>query len=925
MLPEPETLQAWHSRTAAALAEELGVSPEVGLSKSEAALRLKRWGPNVLPESKRRTFLHALIQQFANFLILLLLGATVLAAAIGEYVDAATIAAIVVLSAALGLMQEGRAEKTIQTLRAMMAPTARVLREGQVIELPAPELVAGDIVLLEVGNYIPADLRLVNAPSFSVNEASLTGESLPVQKDADLTLPEETPVSDRRNSAFAGMIVTYGRAVGIVAATGSRTEMGRIATLIATFEEGETPLQRRLAGLGRTLGIAAIAVAGIIFPVGLASGEELVDMILTTVSLAVAAVPEGLPAVVTISLALGMQRMAKRGALVRRLSAVETLGAATVIASDKTGTLTKGEMTVVRLYMGPGLPPLEVTGVGFDPSGGFQADGRVVEAQGDPHLEQLLTAGALCNDALIQNEDGQWRVVGDTTEGALIVVAAKAGLERARLEEERPREAEVPFSSERRRMSTIHGGENVQILYHKGAAESVLPLCSRYQHGTESLPISDPSRSEILAANLDLATQGLRVLALAYRPLETMPLLDKVEEDLTFLGLAAILDPPRAEVREAVVLCYQAGIQPVMITGDHAATARAIAKDLRILSGDDGVLTGVDLEKLDDAALQAIVEQVHVYARISPEQKVRIVEALQARGHVVAVTGDGVNDAPALKRAEIGAAMGITGTDVAKEAADMVITDDNFASIVAAVEEGRKIFANIRNFVVFLVSANVGEILVMFTGVIAQLPLPLLPAQILWVNLVTDSLPALALSMEPGEPGAMKRPPLPASEPVVTRTLGWFLLLRGIVEAAVVLAAFVIWLEVFDASDDEARTVGLATLIVAELLKAHASRSIYHTAFGLGLFKNLYLWAATIASFGLLVLVIYIGPLQDAFHTEPLGLREWAAVFGFGCIPFLVIEALKLSPWRMHPPGLPDQPDLPEPVASPALRPETNA
>jgi Ca2+-transporting ATPase len=482
-------------------------------------------------------------------------------------------------------------------------------------------------------------------------------------------------------------------------------------------------------------------------------------------------------------------------------------------------------------------------------------------------------------------------------------MATKAGMDRTPLELQWPRQAEVPFSSERRRMSTVNQSADELDLYHKGAAENVLPLCTRYQCGPEIIELTLEQRNEILAANLDLAAQGLRVLALAYRPLEEELPIDELEQDMVFLGLAAIQDPPRPEVREAVALCHEAGIQPVMITGDHAATARAIARDLQMIREDEAVLTGAELERLSPEELQAQIQRVHVYARISPEQKVQIVEALQAQGHIVAVTGDGVNDAPALKRGDIGAAMGITGTDVAKEAADMIITDDNFASIVAAVEEGRKIFANIRNFVVFLVGANVGEILLMFSAVLVQLPLPLLPAQILWVNLVTDSFPALALSMEPGEPGVMKRRPLPPQEPVVTRQLAWLLGLRGVIEAGVVLAAFLVWLKVLDVSEDEARTVALATIVFAELLMAHASRSVYHTAVDLGAFKNLHLWAATIACLGLLVLVVYVGPLQDAFHTEPLGLREWAGVAAFGCVPFLAIEAFKLSPWRMRPPG----------------------
>ena len=889
-----------HSASAEEVALTLATDASTGLTSAETEARLARYGPNVLPEAPGRTLLQASVEQFANFLILLLLAATVLAAAIGEYLDAGTIAAIVVLSAVLGVAQEWRAERALQALKGMMAPTARVVRDGRVRELPAPLVVPGDVVLLEVGNYVPADLRLAEAVSLSLDESSLTGESAPIRKDPSLVLPSDTPVSDRRNCAFAGTLVTYGRGVGIAVATGASTEIGRIATLIGTYEREETPLQRRMSGLGRWLGGAAIAISALIFGIGAATGEDLLDMLLTSVSLAVAAVPEGLPAVVTISLALGMQRMARRNALMRRLSAVETLGSATVIASDKTGTLTKGEMTVVSIYLGPEQPPVDVSGVGYDPTGDFRRGDETVDPQGDQHLRLLLVAGALCNDARLQEEGGRWRVVGDTTEGALVVLAAKARLPWEQLERDQPRQSEVPFSPERRRMTTVHRWSDRHVAFLKGAPDVVLPLCSRQQRGREVIGLPQEDRDRILTANEELASRGLRVLALAYRPIERSLPDEELEEDLVFLGLAAIQDPPRPEVREAVALCHQAGILPVMITGDHAATARAIACELKIAGSDGAVLTGADLNRMSEEELREAMGRVRVYARISPEQKVRIVEALRREGHIVAVTGDGVNDAPALKRADIGVAMGISGTDVAKEAADMVITDDNFASIVSAVEEGRKIFDNIRNFVVYLLGANLGEILVVFVGVAGGLPLPLLPMQILWVNLVTDSLPALALSMEGGYPHAMRRPPRPPREGVVTGPIASMLAVRGVVVAAAVLAAFILWLKVFDAADDGARTVAFATLIVAELLKAYGSRSLYRTAVGLGFFSNPYLVGGTLISFGLLLAVLYLPPLQEAFHTEGMGPREWLAVGGLGFVPLLVIEGMKLSPWRLR-------------------------
>ncbi len=889
-----------HAALAEAVASWLSTDAGSGLTTAEAEARLARYGPNALPEARRRTLLRSFVEQLTNFLILLLLAATILAAAMGEYIDAATIAAIVILSAVLGVVQEWRAERSIEALRVMMAPTARVVRDGRTGEVPAASLVPGDFVLLEVGNYVPADLRLVEAPNLRLNESSLTGESTQVAKDASALLDRETPVADRSNCAFAGTLVTYGRGRGIVIATGASSEVGRIAALLSRYEEEETPLQHRMSSLGRVLGAAAVAICVLIFVVGAATGKELVEMLLTAVSLAVAAVPEGLPAVVAMGLALGMQRMARRNALVRRLSAVETLGSATTIASDKTGTLTKGEMTAVRVYLGADVPPLEVSGVGYEPRGEFRRDGQRIEPADDPQTKLLLTACVLCNDARLAEEEGHYQVVGDTTEAALLVLSGKAGLSLRQLEQEQPRQGEVPFSSERRRMTTIHRLDGSLVAYHKGAPDVVLALCSHRQVGADVRQLGEEDRTRIMAANDELAAAGRRVLAIAYRTL-AQPLPDEeLEQELVFLGLVGMEDPPRPEAHRAVLTCREAGIQPVMITGDHEATAMAIARQLGMAGREGSPVGGTDVRKMDDAELQDAVRRRRVFARITPEQKVRIVEALRANGHIVAVTGDGVNDAPALKRAHIGVAMGMTGTDVAKEAADMVITDDNFASIVAAVEEGRKIFNNIRNFTAYLLGANVGEILIVLAGVVGGIPLPLLPMQILWVNLVSDSLPALALGMEPGDPDAMRRAPRPPEEPVVTGRIAWVLGLRGLVEAGAVLAAFVLWAEVLDASDDKARTMAFATIITAELMMAYGSRSLFRPVASLGLLTNRHLMAALLLSFGALLVVLYAPPLQDAFRLEPLGLREWLVVVGLGAVPLIVIEAMKVSPWRLR-------------------------
>jgi Ca2+-transporting ATPase len=891
-----------HAQSTADVCAILQTDATRGLSSDEAERRLSLYGPNVLPEAAGRTLLRALADQFTNFLILLLLAATVLAAAIGEYVDAITIAAIVLLSAMLGLAQEWRAERTLQALRAMMAPSARVFRDDRIRDIPGAELVPGDVVLLEVGQYVPADLRLLEGVRLNINESSLTGESVEVGKDSEPVVGEDTPVSDRVNCAFASTMVTYGRGRGVVCATGSMTEVGRIATMIGAYEEEQTPLQRRMSGLGRWLGAAAIMVSVAVFAVGSATGKDLLDMLLTAVSLAVAAVPEGLPAVVVISLALGMQRMARRNALMRRLSAAETLGSATVIATDKTGTLTKGEMTVEVIHLGPNFENVDVTGVGYEPSGEFLRNGSAIDPSGDPQLRLLLVAAVLCNDARLQKEGGRWKILGDTTEGSLVVAAEKAGLSWERLEASQPRQRELPFSSERARMTTVNQHEDRQFAYTKGAPDVVLPLCTSRQAGAGESPMSESDRELILQSNDELASRGLRVLAIAHRAIDATTPVEDAERDITFLGLVAMRDPPREEARDAVARCRTAGIVPIMITGDHAGTALAIARELSIAEGPDGgVTTGADLSAMSDEQLREAVGRTRVFARISPEQKMRIVEALKREGHIVAVTGDGVNDAPALKRSDIGVAMGITGTDVARAAADMVITDDNFASIVAAAEEGRKIFDNIRNFVVFLLSANIGEILLIFIGVVVGLPLPLLAAQILLVNLVTDSLPALALTMEEGDPDAMLRPPRPPDEPVLTRPVAAVSIIRGVVEGVGALVLFTIWLEVLDEPEETARTVALATIVLAELMEAHGSRSLYRTIVSMGVFSNVYLWGATALSFAVTLAVIYVSPLRDAFEVSAIGAVEWAAVTGVALLRLAVIEGLKVSPWRLRP------------------------
>ena len=883
-----------HAMPAAEVAARLGVDPSRGLGEAEARERLSRYGPNALPERPGVTLLDMLLRQFRSFLVILLIVAAVISALIGETLDAAVILFIVVLNAGLGVIQESRAENALQALKRLAAPEARVLRGGLVFTLPASDLVIGDIVILNAGDHVPADLRLLESPNLSVNEASLTGESEASLKDAEVVLPPETQLGDRINSAYLGTAVAFGRGRGLVVATGPRTEMGRIAEMIEETKAEETPLERRLAYLGRTLGLAAVGAVMVVFIGGLLRGLPFLELFLTAVSLAVAAVPEGLPAVVTIVLAVGLQRMARRHALIRRLAAVETLGSATVIASDKTGTLTRGENTVVRLSLP--LHSIKVTGQGYAPEGEFQLDGRLMIPADDPELFTLLKAAALCNDATLQREDSHWKGIGDPTEVALLALAGKGGITKAEAEAEYPRVREVPFSAERKRMLTIHREpEGGYVAFVKGAPGVVVQLCSTVLEGNQELPLTSNGRQEVLEAGSALARDGLRVLGVAYRRLARLP--DdplQAERDLTFVGLVGMSDPPRPEAAEAVRISQQAGIKTVMITGDHKETGVSVARQVGILRPDELALEGAELDELDDEELSQKLDRIAVYARAAPQHKVRIVEAFKKRGEVVAVTGDGVNDAPALHRADIGVAMGITGTDVAKEAADMVLTDDNFASIVAAIEEGRTIFSNIRKVVVHLVSSNLAEVLVVFIAVLAFLPLPLRPIQILWLNVITDSFPALALGVEKAEPHVMRQPPVRTGEGVLGRGTWPLVIERAFFVGAATLAAFLIGLSHYPDQLAGAQTMAFATLVTTELLRAHSDRSLRFTLLSLGLLTNRVLLWATGLSFSLLLLVIYVPPLQVIFDVVPLGLFEWSLVVGLSLIPLVGVELLKM-------------------------------
>ena len=898
-----------------------------GLSATEAAERLRRDGPNELTEKPRPGFLALLWDQFNNYLVIILIIAALISVALGEYVDSIAIMFIVVLNAVVGVIQESKAEQALAALKKMSAPNAQVIRDGHQVSVPGRELVPGDIVLLEAGNYVPADLRLVETVNLKIEEASLTGESVPVEKNAALVLDKEIPLGDRRNSAFMGTLITYGRGRGLVTGTGMNTQIGLIAEMIQSFEAEATPLQQKLEHLGKVLGTACLAICAVVFVYGLfrdtsladafskgflvyleAEKKDIIALFMTAVSLAIAAVPEGLPAIVTICLALGMQRMIKHHALIRKLPAVETLGCATVICSDKTGTLTQNEMTVVQGWTNG--KRFRVTGEGYAPAGEFFLAHEPFDARADRDAALLLQGALLCNDAKLEescDDAGKvtHRIIGDPTEGAMAVAAAKAGYHRAALERDWPRVQEIPFDSDRKRMATLHrlpAGHSVEgnaplIAFVKGAPDMVLDLCKTSLQDGRAVPLDEAARNAILDQNRDMAGNALRVLAVAYRPLAEVPAeldAEKLERDLVFVGLMGMIDPPRAEVIEALKVAKGAGLKTVMVTGDHKDTAEAIARDIGLLTTNGLVLTGPQLQQMSDAELAAKVEHVDVCCRVSPEHKTRIVTALKERGHVVAMTGDGVNDAPALKRANIGVAMGITGTDVAKQTADMVLTDDNFASIVAAIEQGRIIYSNIRKFVYFLLACNVGEILIVFGAMLLGMPIPLKPVQLLWLNLVSDGAPALALGLEKGDPDIMKQPPRSPKEHVVNRDMAVGIAVIGIVDAVAILTLFWFALQRYPNQVEAACTIAFVALCTSELLRAFTARSEYHSVFAIGVFSNKWMVWAVMFSFILVLMVVYVPFLRPFFDAVPLGLDDWMLMFPFLFASPVAMELLKL-------------------------------
>ncbi|MEI2440310.1 calcium-translocating P-type ATPase, SERCA-type [Priestia megaterium] len=886
----------WYELGEKAIVEVTKTDRQHGLTHKEVKARQQQQGFNELTEGEKKPAILVFLEQFKDFMVLVLLAATLISGLLGEYIDAIAIIAIVVINGFLGFFQERKAEKSLHALKELSAPQVAAMREGKWIKLPSKELVVGDIVKFSSGDRIGADLRIMEAKSLEIEESALTGESLPVAKQIKALPGDEVPLGDQDNMAFMGTLVTRGSGTGIVVGIGMKTAMGQIADLLQNAEAMITPLQRKLEQLGKILIVVALALTVLVVGIGVLQGHDLYSMFLAGVSLAVAAIPEGLPAIVTVALSLGVQRMIKQRSIVRKLPAVETLGCASVICSDKTGTLTQNKMTVTHLWSG-GMT-WRVSGTGYEPTGVFSREEREVDTRNEKPLQQLLVFGLLCNQTSISRKDKEYVIDGDPTEAALLVAAMKAGLTKENIQKQFTIIEEFPFDSTRKMMSVvIEDASNKRYVITKGAPDVLLVNSKNILWESRQQTLSVTVHNEVKGAIDQLASQALRTIAIAYRPLEdheSVHTENEAEKDLTFLGLQGMIDPPRPEVKQAVKECRDAGIKTVMITGDHVITAQAIAKQLGILPKNGQVLEGTDLSKMTQEELEEVVDDVYVYARVSPEHKLKIVKALQAKDHIVAMTGDGVNDAPAIKAADIGIAMGITGTDVAKEASSLVLLDDNFATIKSAIKEGRNIYENIRKFIRYLLASNVGEILVMLFAMILALPLPLVPIQILWVNLVTDGLPAMALGLDQPEDNVMKRHPRHPREGIFARGLGWKVVSRGFLIGAATLAAFMI---VYDNDPDRlqyAQTIAFATLVMAQLIHVFDCRS-EKSIFDRNPFQNLYLVGAVISSIILMLVAIYYPPLQPIFHTMAIAPREWLVILGLASLPTFLLAGSLLT------------------------------
>lgn len=879
----------WWNQTSAEVSQDLKTNIHQGLAQEEAQRRLQTVGFNQLPEQKRISVLKLFLGQFSSFIVWLLIGAAFIAGLLGEWIDASAISVIVILNGILGFFQEFRAEQSLAALRKMAHPSSRVIRGGRLQTIPSKEIVPGDLILIEAGDRVPADGRIVRSIELSTQEAALTGESMPVQKTAKSLEGADLSLGDRRNMGFLGTVAVSGKGYMIVTETGLKTELGKIASLLQEGKEEQTPLQIQLEALGHRLVWICLGIVALVFTLGVLRGQPLIDNLLISVSLAVAAIPEGLPAIVTIALSVGVHKMAKRHALVRHLPSVETLGCTTVICTDKTGTLTQNEMVVRSIWVNGAF--IDVTGVGYNPEGNFEKNHTPLNPHDIPELLTALKIAALCNGAELHQNHGDakaWSISGDPTEGALLAVAGKAGLVKQLLEKENPLISEIPFDSERKRMSMARETPEGTLLFIKGATDVLLDLSESLLFNGKIEPLSDVFRKKILEANAYLASQALRVLAVGYKPLSQGLKIDRSAEDrLIFVGLVAMMDPPRPEVKKSIETCKKAGITPVMITGDHKETAIAIAKELKLMKENSLAVMGSDLDLMDDIRLKECVKDIAIYARASATHKLRIVRAWRSLGEVVAMTGDGVNDAPAIKEADIGVAMGMTGTDVTKEASDMVILDDNFTSIVNAVEEGRGIYDNIIKFVNYLMSSNIAELLVIFIGMLLGFRDPfgnpfisLSAVQLLWLNLVTDGLPAISLGLDPVDPTAMNRPPRKANASIFPLRFAIQLFLISLIIAGGTLISCHFGLR---QSGELAQTMTFTTLVVLELVRVQMVRSQYH----IGLFSNPLVIIALASSFLLQIFVIYTPFLQTIFGTVPLNGEEWMVILGIAVMVWL--------------------------------------
>ncbi|PHJ58822.1 metal ABC transporter ATPase [Nostoc linckia z18] len=936
----PEDAAVWHSIEVDKALGLLDSNPDSGLTPEDIQQRLQKYGPNELEEHGGRSTWEILLDQFKNIMLLMLIGVALISGVLdliawqsgslkaGEvpFKDTIAILAIVILNGILGYVQESRAEKALAALKKLTSPLVRVIRDNRLVEVAAKELVPGDVVLLEAGMQIAADGRLIEQSNLQVRESALTGEAEAVNKQATISLPEETDLGDRINLVFQGTEVVQGRAKVLVTNTGMTTELGKIAAMLQSVDSEPTPLQQRMTQLGNVLVtgslilVAIVVIGGVIQAGGFSNIQELLEV---SLSMAVAVVPEGLPAVITVTLALGTQRMVRQNALIRKLPAVETLGSVTTICSDKTGTLTQNKMVVQSLFTNN--KTFGVTGQGYVPTGDFLLNDGKVSLEESPEISALSVACVVCNDSVLQKEKGEWAILGDPTEGALVTLAGKAGIEKEQWNSKLPRVGEFPFSSERKRMSVISQVQEVAtgegswngidpaianflesesyLMFTKGSPELILGRSSQIYLGDRSTELTEEQRQIILAENDKMASKGLRVLGFAYKPLSEIPpegSEETSEENLVWLGLVGMLDAPRPEVRAAVQECREAGIRPVMITGDHQLTARAIATDLGIAKADDRLLTGQELQRMSDQELEQNVDLVSIYARVAPEHKLRIVQALQRRGRFVAMTGDGVNDAPALKQADIGIAMGITGTDVSKEASDMVLLDDNFATIVTATKEGRVVYTNIRRFIKYILGSNIGEVLTIAAAPLIGLGgVPLTPLQILWMNLVTDGLPALALAVEPPEPDVMKRPPFSPRESIFARGLGSYMIRIGIIFAIITIA--LMWWAYqhthaagYQGNPESWKTMVFTTLCIAQMGHAIAIRSNNRLTIEMNPFSNIFVLGAVVVTTILQLMLVYVPPLRDFFGTHYLNLQELGICIGFSALMFVWIELEKI-------------------------------